>query len=103
MQWVVQPLISIFNTPLFWYPLFFKEVLKPHVRINKMLDEHSVIHHTSPSGSSSRIHSFIFPWALSRNRMSVEFSFKPVYPTMGVENLKLVVQITRKCICGSKN
>ena len=35
--------------------------------------------------------------------MYVEFSLKPVYPTMGVENLIAVVQITRKCICESKN
>ena len=82
------------NTPLFWYPLVFKEDLKLHVRINKILDEHGVIQYRSPSGSNSQIHYLIFPWALSLYRMHVEFSLKPLYPTMGVENLIIVVQIT---------
>ena len=43
---------------------------------------------------NSQIHYLIFPWALSLYRMHVEFSLKPLYPTMGVENLIIVVQIT---------
>ena len=36
--------------------------LNPQVRINKMVNEHNVYYHRSPSESTSRIHPLIFIW-----------------------------------------
>ena len=36
--------------------------LSPHVKINKMVNEHTVEYHRSPLGLTSRIHSLIFLW-----------------------------------------
>ena len=39
---------------------------------------------------------------LSLSRIFVEFSLKPVYPTLVGETCQINVSITRKCICESK-
>ena len=41
---------------------FIKECLKPQVRINKKINEHTVDYHPSPSSLTSRIHHLIFLW-----------------------------------------
>ena len=48
------------NVPSFCWPLFFEEYLNPQVRINKMVNEHTVDYQPSPSELTSRIHPFIF-------------------------------------------
>ena len=39
---------------------------------------------------------------LSLSRIFVEFSLKPVYPTLVGDTCQINVSITRKCICESK-
>ena len=50
------------NSPIFCCPLFFEEYLNPQVRINKMVNKHTVDYHPSPSEWTSRIHSLVFLW-----------------------------------------
>ena len=42
--------------------IFFEECLNPQVRINKMVNEHTVDYHPSPSEFTSWIHPLIFLW-----------------------------------------
>ena len=71
----------------FCCPLFFEEYLNPQVRITKIVNEHTVDYHPSPSGLTSRIHPLKF---LCFYCFSV-FMFQ-IYG----------VKITRKYICKSK-
>ena len=59
---VVIPYLKI-NAPIFCCPLFFKNYLNPQVRINKIVNKHTVDYHPSPSQLTSRIHTLIFLWA----------------------------------------
>ena len=47
---------------MFCCPLFFEGYLNPLVRINKMVNKHTVDYHLSPSELTSRIHSLMFLW-----------------------------------------
>ena len=49
------------NAP-FSAAIFFEECLNPQVRSNKMVNEHLVDYHLSPSELTSRIHPLIFLW-----------------------------------------
>ena len=42
--------------------IFFEKCINPQVRINKMVNEHTVDYYPSPSEFSSRIHPLIFLW-----------------------------------------
>lgn len=46
--------------PLLCCPVFFKEYLNSKFNMNKMIEEHSIKYHPSPSGSTSRINPLIF-------------------------------------------
>lgn len=46
--------------PLLYCPVFFKEYLNSKFNMNKMIEEHSIKYHPSPSGSTSRINPLIF-------------------------------------------
>ena len=48
------------KSPLFFYPLFFKEHLNYQVRVNKMMNGGIVNYHFSSSGLTSRIYPLIF-------------------------------------------
>ena len=50
------------NLPIFYCPLFSENYLNPQVRINKMVNKHTVDYYHSPSQSGSRIHPLIFLW-----------------------------------------
>ena len=50
------------NPPNFCCPLFPENYLNPQVRINKMVNKHTVNYHPSPSQLISRIHPHIFLW-----------------------------------------
>ena len=54
------------NPPIFCCPLFFENYLNPQVRINKMVNKHTVDYHPSPSQVDSRIHLLIFLWTPKR-------------------------------------
>ena len=59
-------------------------------------------YHPSPSGLTSMIHRLLR--ALSLLRTFAEFSVKPIYPNMVLENFQILgLWITRKCISDSKN
>ena len=51
------------NALHFCCSLFFEEFLNPQVRINKIVNEHTVDYHPSPSELTSRIHPLTFLWA----------------------------------------
>ena len=90
---------------------FFSDIcmkyLNPQVRINKMVNEHTVDYHPSPSELTSRIHPLIFLWTPKGFIFSPECFlsfFKPVFRTMVAEKFQIHgVKITGKCICESKN
>ena len=91
------------NFPL---PFFFGEYLNPHVRINKLINEHTVYYHPTPSGLTSRIspHISIDSLGIYLFRIFAEFVLKPVYPTMVGDDFQVYGgKITGKCICESKN
>ena len=50
------------NPPILCCSLFSENYLNPQVRINKMVNKHTVNYHPSPSQLISRIHPLIFPW-----------------------------------------
>ena len=50
------------SAPIFCCSLFFEEYLNPQVRSNKMVNEHTIYYHPSPSELTSRIHALIFLW-----------------------------------------
>ena len=57
-------LYSLFQNqcPIFCCLLFPENYLNPQVRIKKMVNEHTVDYHPSPSQLISRIHPLIFLW-----------------------------------------
>ena len=81
--------------------------LNPQVRINKMVNEHTIDYHFSPSELTSRIHPLIFLWTPKGCLFSVEYFlnfFKPVFCTMVAEKFQIHgVKITGKCICYLKS
>ena len=89
--------ISNSTRSLFFCPLSFKKYLNLRIRINKMVNEHSV-----DNLSSGYVNSYFYRLlkALSLSRIFVECFVKPAYPTMVVENFRIHgVQINGKCIC----
>ena len=93
-----------------FFQTFFSgmKCLNPQVKINKMVNEHTVDYtHPSPSELTSRIHPLIFLWAPK------EFIFSPEYFWIfsqtcilhhGCRKFQIHgVEITGKCICESKN
>ena len=50
------------NLPIFCCRLFSENYLNPQVRINKMVNKHTVNYHPSPSQLISRINPLIFLW-----------------------------------------
>ena len=68
----LQPLIPVcrgayipyfkMNPPISCCPLFSENYLNTQVRINKMINKHTVNYHPSPSQWISRIHPLIFLW-----------------------------------------
>ena len=50
------------NLPIFFCSLFSENYLNPQVRINKMVNKHTVDYHPSPSQLISKIHPLIFLW-----------------------------------------
>ena len=49
-------------TPIFCCSIFFEQCLNPQVRINKMVNKHTVDYHPSLSELTSSIHPLIFLW-----------------------------------------
>ena len=85
----------------------YMKCLNPQVRINKMVNKHTVDYHPSPSELTSRIHPLIFLWTskgfIIYSKCFLNF-FKPVFWTMVAEKFQIHgVKITGKCICESKN
>ena len=50
------------NSPIFCCPLFSENYHNPQVRINKIINKHTVDYHPSPSQLISRIQPLIFLW-----------------------------------------
>ena len=50
------------NLSIFCCPLFSENYLNPQVRINKMVNKHTVNYHPSPSQIISKMHPVIFLW-----------------------------------------
>ena len=50
------------NTVIFCCPLVSENYLNSQVRINKMVNKHTVDFHPNPSSSTSSIHPLIFLW-----------------------------------------
>ena len=94
------------NAPIFYCPLSFEEYLNSQVRINKLLNEHTVDQHTSPSELTSRIHPLIFlqtPKRFFSPEYILNF-FSNLYLTMVAEKFQIYdVKTTSKYICESKN
>ena len=88
-------------------PPLFEECLIPHVEINKMLNQHSVYYHPSPSELTSRMHPLTFLWTRKGfilQNISWIFFLRPVHPTMVEENFQIDdIKITGKYIYKSKN
>ena len=85
---------------------FCMKCLNSQVRINKMVNEHTVEYHPSPSKLTSRTHSLILLWTPNGFIFSPECFlnfFKPVFRTMEAEKFQILgVKITGKCMCESK-
>ena len=87
------------NAPFFYRPLFL-EYANLWARINKVVNEHIVDYHPSPSVLTSRIYCLIclLLRALSFSRTFVVFSNKPEYSTTVSGNFQIYgVQVTGKC------
>ena len=91
------------NAPFSFCPL---QYLIACISINKMVKEHTVDYHPSPSVLTSRIHRFIFTWtlkALPLSKTFVEFSIKPLYPTMAGGDFQIYgVQTTGNAFVSQK-
>ena len=97
--------IPYFKTPIFCCSLFSEKYLNHQVRINKMVKEHTVDYHPTPSELILRIHLIIFLWT-PKGFISPEyflsFSSNLYIPPMlrkGIYGIK----ITGNNICESKN
>ena len=84
---------------------FFQKYLNPQNRIKKMINEHTVDYHTSPSQLTSRIHPLIFLWTFRGSSLKIIslIFLKPVYLTMVAEKLQISGVKIGKYICDSKN
>ena len=106
VQSVCIPYFKI-NPLIYCCPRLFEEYLNPQVRINKMVNDHSVNYHPNLSGLISPIDPPKFLWIHYRfiSLQNICWVFlKPVYPTFAGENFQIYgVQITGKCIFESKN
>ena len=96
------------NPPFFCSLLFFQKYLNSQIIINKMISKHSLIGHPSLSRLTLKICILSYFCKLLRDlilcRIYVYFSLNPVYPPMVAEHFQMYgIQITRKCICKSKN
>ena len=82
------------SAPPFSAASSFSKNVSTQVRINKMVNEHTVDYHTGPSEFTSRIHPLMLLWSPKRF-ISPEYFFKlflkPVYPTMVAKNFKFMV------------
>ena len=99
---VLQVLNPLFQNqrPLILYRILFQRI-SIQVRINKMINEHSVDYKTSSSGLTLKyIVSYFYRLlgALFLLRIFVGFSLKPEYSIMVGENFQIYVIITGKCI-----
>ena len=86
--------------PLILYRILFQRIFI-QVRINKMINEHSVDYKTSSSGLTLKYIVSCFYrllGALFLLRIFVGFSLKPEYSIMVGENFQIYVIITGKCI-----
>ena len=94
------------NPSIFCCPLFSENYFNPKVRINKMVNKHTVNYHASTSQLITRIHPLIFLWT-PKGFISPEswiFFPRPAYFTLVVEKFHIYsVKITDKCIYESKN
>ena len=82
------------NAPIFCCPLISENYLDPQVRINKMVNKHTVDYHPSPLQLTSRIHPLIFLWTPNgfiSPELFLNFFPKPVYSTMVAESFKFMV------------
>ena len=79
------------NAPIFCCFIFSEECFNPQVKIYKMLNEHTVDYHSSPSEFTSKIHQFIFLW-------NPNGFISPEYLLIFIG-----VKITGKYICELKN
>ena len=64
------------NPPIFCCSLFSENYLNPQVKINKMVNKHTVDYHPSPSQLISSIHYLIYLWTLKgfiRSESSLNF------------------------------
>ena len=94
------------NPSIFCCPLFSENYFNPKVRINKMVNKHTVNYHASTSQLITRIHPLIFLWT-PKGFISPEswiFFPRPAYFTLVVEKFHIYsVKITDKSIYESKN
>ena len=87
------------------HPPSFKEGFYLQVRINNMVDDHSLVYHPSSSGLTTRIHFLIFlctPLGLSLSRICAGLSLKPIYPTMVGKTFKFMVIRLVETACASQ-
>ena len=105
MQRCLYPLFQN-QHPHFYCFIFFKECVNPQVRIYKMLNEHTIDYHPSPSEFTSTIY-LIFLWT-PKGSISPEYFlifFSNVYIPPWLKKMFQIhgVKITGKYICESKN
>ena len=92
-------------SPLFW-KLSSQNYLNPKVRINKMVNKHTVDYDLSPSRLPSRIYPLIFLWTskgLIAPESLLKYFLNLYIPPWFQKNVKFMVKITGKYICPSKN
>ena len=80
--------------PIHCCSLFSENYLNSRVRINKMVNEHTVDYHPSPSQLTSRIHPFIFIWTPKRfvfPESFLKFSFNLFIQPWLRKNFKFMV------------
>ena len=93
-------------SPILYCPLFSENDLNPQVRINKMVNKHTVDYHPSPSQLISRIHTLIFLWT-PKGFISPEsflnFFLNLYIPPWLWKSFKVIVLRLLQYICESKN
>ena len=94
------------NASIFCCPLFLEEYLNPQLRINKMVNKHTVDYHPSPLPLTSRIHPLIFLWT-PKGFISPEsflnFFLNLYIPPWLWKSFKVIVLRLLQYICESKN
>ena len=88
---------SKINPPIFCCPLFSENYFNPQVRINKMVNKHTVDYHPSPSQLISKIHALIFVWNPPEGFISPEsflnFFLNLYIPSWSQKSFKFIVLI----------